>query len=69
MTAEELVGAARGGDARALARLVSLAENQAPAVRSVMRAVAPYVGQARVIGLTGAPGVGKSTLTAALIRA
>jgi LAO/AO transport system kinase len=60
---------ARAGDARALARLVSLAEDGSPALRPVMKALAPLTGQAQVIGLTGAPGVGKSTLTAALVAA
>jgi LAO/AO transport system kinase len=62
------VAAARGGDARALARLVSLAEDGSPQLRVVMKAIAPLTGQARVTGLTGSPGVGKSTVTAALIR-
>jgi LAO/AO transport system kinase len=60
---------ARAGDARALARLVSLVENASGELRPVMRAIAPLTGQARVIGLTGAPGVGKSTVTAALVAA
>ena len=60
---------ARGGDARALARLLSLVENGSPGLRPVMTALAPLTGQARVIGLTGAPGVGKSTATAALVAA
>jgi LAO/AO transport system kinase len=63
----DAIEGARAGDARALARLVSLAENGSPALRPVMKALAPLTGQARVIGLTGAPGVGKSTLTAALV--
>jgi LAO/AO transport system kinase len=54
-------------DPRALARLVSLAENGSPGLRPVMRALAPFTGQAWVIGLTGPPGVGKSTLTGALV--
>jgi LAO/AO transport system kinase len=66
---EETVERALAGDARALARLVSLAENGAPELRPVMKALAPLTGRARVIGLTGAPGVGKSTVTAALVRA
>jgi LAO/AO transport system kinase len=65
----QLVSAARGGDPRALARLVSLAENGSPRLREVMRLIAPFTGGARVIGLTGAPGVGKSTITGALVRA
>ncbi len=67
--AEALVAAARDGDARSLARLVSLVENGSAALRPVMRAVAPHAGHARVVGLTGSPGVGKSTVTAALVRA
>jgi LAO/AO transport system kinase len=66
---EALVSAADGGDPRALARLISLVENGSPQLRSVMRLIAPRTGQARVIGLTGAPGVGKSTVTGALVRA
>jgi LAO/AO transport system kinase len=65
----QLVSAAREGDPRALARLVSLVENGSPRLREVMKLVAPLSGRARVIGLTGAPGVGKSTITAALVRA
>jgi LAO/AO transport system kinase len=65
---EALVAAARAGDPRSLARLISLVEDGSPELRSVMRAVAPYSGGARVIGLTGSPGVGKSTVTGALVR-
>ncbi|MBO0776887.1 MAG: methylmalonyl Co-A mutase-associated GTPase MeaB [Actinobacteria bacterium] len=60
---------ARAGDARSLARLVSLVENGAPELRAIMKALAPLTGNARVIGLTGAPGVGKSTVAAALVGA
>ena len=67
--AEALVTAARAGDHRSLARLVSVVENGSPALRPVMRAVAPHVGNARLVGLTGSPGVGKSTVTGALLRA
>ena len=66
---EALVSAADGGDPRALARLISLVENGSPQLRSVMKLIAPRTGQARVIGLTGAPGVGKSTVTGAVVRA
>jgi LAO/AO transport system kinase len=66
---EGLVAAARDGDPRALARLVSLVENGSPRLREVMRLIAPLTGAARVIGLTGSPGVGKSTITGALVRA
>ena len=65
----ELVERARSGDARAVGRLISLVENASPLLRDVMAALMPYAGRARVIGLTGSPGVGKSTSTAALVRA
>jgi LAO/AO transport system kinase len=64
-----LIERARAGDPRALARLVSLVENRSPELRAVMKVIAPYTGHARVIGLTGSPGVGKSTVTAALVAA
>lgn len=69
----DLVAAARGGpghpgSARAVARLISLVEGASPVLREVMAALAPHVGHAHVIGLTGAPGVGKSTTTNALVR-
>jgi LAO/AO transport system kinase len=63
-----LIAAARAGDPRAVARLVSLVENSSPQLREVMKGIAPLTGRARVAGLTGAPGVGKSTVTAALVR-
>jgi LAO/AO transport system kinase len=66
---ETLVSAADGGDPRALARLISMVENASPQLRDVLRLIAPRTGRARVIGLTGAPGVGKSTITGALVRA
>jgi LAO/AO transport system kinase len=65
----EAIERARAGDARALARLVSLAENGSPELRTVMKVLAPLTGRARIVGLTGAPGVGKSTVTAALVAA
>ncbi|KGN37327.1 transporter [Knoellia aerolata DSM 18566] len=52
-----------------MARLISLVEDGHPALPEVMAALAPYGGHAHVIGLTGSPGVGKSTTTAALITA
>ena len=63
---------ALSGDTRALGRLLSAVEDVedgAPRVRELIRDLLPRTGQARVIGLTGAPGVGKSTLTAALVGA
>ncbi len=52
-----------------MARLISLVEDAHPALPEVMAALAPHGGRAHVIGLTGSPGVGKSTTTAALITA
>jgi len=60
---------ARAGDTRALARLISLVEDESPRVRSVIKELLPSTGGARIIGLTGAPGVGKSTVTGALVGA
>jgi LAO/AO transport system kinase len=63
----ELVGRARDGDARAVARLISLVEDQSPLLREVMAALAPHAGHAQIVGITGSPGVGKSTSTSALV--
>ena len=65
----DLVERARQGQPRAVARLISLVEDAHPALREVMAALAPHSGQAWIIGLTGSPGVGKSTSTSALVRA
>lgn len=63
-----LVERAREGDARSVARLISLVEDASPALREVAAALAPHTGRAQVLGLTGSPGVGKSTTTTALVR-
>jgi len=60
---------ALSGDTRALARLLSLVEDGSPRVREVIKDLLPKTGNARIIGLTGAPGVGKSTMTGALVGA
>jgi LAO/AO transport system kinase len=65
----ELVEGARAGDPRSVARLISLVEDASPLLREAMAALTPYGGNATVIGLTGAPGVGKSTTTNALVAA
>jgi LAO/AO transport system kinase len=57
------------GDVRALARLLSLVEDESPRMREVIKDLLPRTGRARIIGLTGAPGVGKSTMTGALVGA
>ena len=64
-----LVEQAREGSQRALGRLLTLVENGHPALRDIMAALAPHAGGARIIGLTGSPGVGKSTSTSMLVGA
>jgi LAO/AO transport system kinase len=56
------------GDKRALARGITLVENDDPAGWELVREVYPSTGKARIIGFTGPPGVGKSTLIAALVK-
>ncbi|MCD4526230.1 methylmalonyl Co-A mutase-associated GTPase MeaB [Nocardioides sp. cx-173] len=65
----DLVERARAGEARAVARLISLVEDESPLLREVMAALAPHAGHAQVVGVTGSPGVGKSTSTNALVTA
>ncbi|MBW4702884.1 methylmalonyl Co-A mutase-associated GTPase MeaB [Micromonospora sp. RL09-050-HVF-A] len=64
-----LVERAREGDPRAVARLITLVESGDEMLPQVAAALAPYAGQAQVVGLTGSPGVGKSTTTNELVRA
>ena len=64
-----LVAAAREGDPRAVARLITLVESGDELLAEVAAALAPHTGKAQVVGLTGAPGVGKSTTTNELVRA
>jgi LAO/AO transport system kinase len=64
-----LVERAREGDPRARARLFSLVENEGPGAAVAVAELAPLAGQATVIGVTGPPGAGKSTLVARLARA
>jgi LAO/AO transport system kinase len=64
-----LVEAARDGDPRAVARLISLVEDASPRLREVSALLTPLTGHASVIGITGPPGVGKSTTTSALVAA
>ena len=58
----------RSGDPRALARAISAIEDHAPESVELLKALFPHSGRARVIGLTGAPGSGKSTLVDQLAR-
>ncbi len=57
-----------GGDKRALARAISLVENDKPEGWDLVREVYPHTGQAAIVGFTGPPGVGKSTLLGALTK-
>ena len=65
----DLTARARNGEASAVARLISLVEDDSPLLPDVSRELAGHTGRAHVVGLTGAPGVGKSTSTSALVRA
>ena len=65
----DLARRARDGDPRAVARLISLVEDASPQLREVAEVLAPTTGRAQIIGVTGAPGVGKSTTTSALVSA
>jgi LAO/AO transport system kinase len=63
----ELVERAQAGEPRAVARLISLVEDASPLLREVAERLAPHTGHAQIIGITGSPGVGKSTSTSALV--
>ena len=65
--ATELADAAIGGDRRALARLLTAVENRTEVAEQAMRRLYPTAGRAHLVGITGPPGAGKSTLVAALI--
>jgi LAO/AO transport system kinase len=69
LDAGDLAGRVSAGDARALARTISMIENGDPRARSVLKELAPLSSGARIIGLTGSPGAGKSTVTSALVKA
>ena len=56
------------GDRRALARAISLVENDDPAGWALVREIYPHTGRSAVVGVTGAPGAGKSTLIGALVK-
>ena len=65
--ATELSDAALAGDRRALARLLTAVENRTPVAEAALRSLYPRAGLAHLVGITGPPGAGKSTLVAAMI--
>ncbi len=67
-TLEDLVEGVRAGDRRALARAITLVENGDPLAYELIRELYPETGHAYAIGVTGPPGVGKSSLISALVR-
>jgi LAO/AO transport system kinase len=67
-TGETLAAGVREGDRRALARAITLVENGDPLAYELVREVYPDTGSASIVGVTGPPGVGKSSLIAALVR-
>lgn len=64
----DLVRRILDGDRRALARAMTLVETGDPATRVILRQVYPHTGRAHIVGVTGSPGTGKSTLVSALTR-
>jgi LAO/AO transport system kinase len=69
MTENDLAERLLAGDRRALARAISLVEDDRPEGWELVREVYPHTGAAAVVGFTGPPGVGKSTLIGALTKA
>jgi LAO/AO transport system kinase len=64
---EKLIARALEGDHRSIARLISLVESESPQAEIIMRKIYPHSGKAHIIGLTGSPGAGKSTLADKII--
>jgi LAO/AO transport system kinase len=67
LDSNEIVDGIRNGDTRALARAITLVENGDPASYDIVRELYPQTGHAHAVGITGPPGVGKSSLIAALV--
>lgn len=69
MTLEKLIEKALNGDMRSIARLISTIEREDVSVPQIMKQIYPKTGRAHIIGLTGSPGAGKSTLAGRLVSA
>src|SRR5712691_8467131 len=67
-TRESLAEGVRAGDTRALARAISLVENGDPLAYDLVRDIYPETGRAHAVGVTGPPGVGKSSLISTLVQ-
>jgi LAO/AO transport system kinase len=67
-TLDDLAAGVRAGDRRALARAITLVENGDPVSYDLVRDLYPETGRSTVVGVTGPPGVGKSSLISALVR-
>ena len=68
-TAESLLARAREGDKRSIARLLTIVENDEPGSAEILRTLYPLTGHAEIVGITGPPGGGKSTLVSRLAAA
>ena len=65
---QQMVSRIRGGELRALSRAISIVENRTPESTELLKALFPYSGNAVLLGLTGSPGAGKSTLVDQVAR-
>lgn len=65
-SAESFLAQARAGDTRSIARLLTIVENDEPGSADILRSLYPETGRARIVGVTGPPGGGKSTLVSRL---
>jgi LAO/AO transport system kinase len=67
VSAADLAEGVRAGETRALARAISLVENGDPSAGELVRLLFPHTGRAHIVGITGSPGVGKSSLISGLV--